>query len=608
MAVSERAAREARILPDIDGLVASVLDALPLTERAYHHLAFSRPLAAALLQSAAAANTTEARVLLVGGNALLGHCLLELGFAPEIWQFPQSYLTEELQRHIGRVVTPETLMEAVDAIDVAYDLIILPLVLESAPVPASDLLGRLKAALAPGGTLLLALRNSGRLEARLAGLANRAEASASDGYSFSWPLLPVRHAYRREEIAGAARDAGLRVRRQAFVTAEEAFLLMEPLNVLQYSSRKLAHALKRTLPPARDVVLFELTARSGDTEPTLPAGGERPMVSVVVPAADHQALASTLPSLLDQTYPAERYELILLRCPDSPDPTDAVATGVAGNGRHRVRQLVLPRAEGPAARNRALETASGEIIALTDGACRLPPDWIESAVSWFDTNTAVVAGPVFADAGSAPDIFDAPASRPVDRPPYRGEEHDGVLFPAANSFYRRSAALAAGGFDESYDRDNGVRLGWDSELAWRLRRGGWKTRFREEVYAFRSFPQPGRLRWIADQLRKAEELPLLVAAIPELRQRLLTGQLFASKQTLYFDLALAGAGSAALRRRAAWLLLGVPWLMSISSQFDAWPPSGWKSSARSAARLGIRQCVWLAGYVKGSIRARRPVL
>jgi glycosyltransferase involved in cell wall biosynthesis len=587
---------------EIQRFAENVLDDLEVVERAYHHLNFSMPATADLLRAARSAAAAGDRVLLIGGTTLLAEALVRLGFELDIWQFGGSYLTDDMQARVCRRIAPADI-DRIEAPDREYRLIILPFVIEAVAEPQALLRG-LRRALVPGGRLLLATANQTRLDARLAALRGkpfmpRPEAAT---LSLSWPALrTVRH-YHREEVRTMVRNAGYGVRASRYVSGERAFLEMEPLNLQDYAARKLRQAAGRAISGLRDVLVFELTPRAGDRLPAkTPA--EHLTVSVVVSVRHGgDRLRSLLRVLATQTYDRTLYEIIALHDGSNAE-TSAIIAEVAAAAGCRVRELITGTVEGPAARNEATADARGDIVAHTDDSCTLPEDWIQAAAGWFDADTAVIAGPVFAAEGSEPRYFDVPCGRPD--PDDKGISSR-TMFPITNVFYRRAVALAVGGFDAAR---SGAPLGWDTELAWRLERSGWRIRFRDEVYQFRVFaPEGSRSRWLSEQFRRASELPLLMARVPEYREQTLMGGIFASKQSMYFDLALAGGILAITKRRRAAVLLALPWVGSISQRIDVWPVKNWPGSLRTVARIGARQTVWLAGFVWGSVKARRPVL
>ena len=119
---------------------------------------------------------------------------------------------------------------------------------------------------------------------------------------------------------------------------------------------------------------------------------QQPFVSIVVAARNEEAyIGACIASLSDQTYPADRYEIIVVD-DDSTDTTRDVIKEYAG-----VRCLApSPEFEAFAAKKRPMATgidaAQGEIILTTDADCTAPTTWVESIVSSFGPDTDVVVG------------------------------------------------------------------------------------------------------------------------------------------------------------------------------------------------------------------------
>ncbi len=132
----------------------------------------------------------------------------------------------------------------------------------------------------------------------------------------------------------------------------------------------------------------------------------RPFVTVIIPALNAQeSLPFLLDSLQDQSYPADRRELIVVDN-GSTDRTVAIA-------RERgVSLLVEDQVKGPgAARNRGIVAARGEILAFLDADCIATPTWIDEGVKFLVENGAdIVAGRVdwiFSVQPSAAEVFDS---------------------------------------------------------------------------------------------------------------------------------------------------------------------------------------------------------
>jgi glycosyltransferase involved in cell wall biosynthesis len=99
-----------------------------------------------------------------------------------------------------------------------------------------------------------------------------------------------------------------------------------------------------------------------------------PFCSVIIPAFnEEQDIEESLLSLVNQSYPRDRYEIIVVDN-GSSDRTSQIASAHA--------DLVLHKPEGNvgAVRNHGIAHASGEVIICTDADCVVPRDWIEKGV------------------------------------------------------------------------------------------------------------------------------------------------------------------------------------------------------------------------------------
>ena len=102
-------------------------------------------------------------------------------------------------------------------------------------------------------------------------------------------------------------------------------------------------------------------------------------VSVIVPFynSEHH-IGHCIQALLDQEYPEEHYEVILINNNSTDSSGDMIR-------RHpRVKLISEPKSGSYAARNRGIQEANGDIIAFTDSDCVPSRDWlkeIESAMA-----------------------------------------------------------------------------------------------------------------------------------------------------------------------------------------------------------------------------------
>jgi glycosyltransferase involved in cell wall biosynthesis len=172
---------------------------------------------------------------------------------------------------------------------------------------------------------------------------------------------------------------------------------------------------------------------------------ELPFVSVIVPVYNDAAgLAGCLRALGCQTYPADRYEVIVV----DNGPDVAVAPVVADT-LPRAHVIIEPRPGSYAARNRGLAVARGELLAFTDSDCVPAPDWLEEGARALlrAPDCGLVAGRIAVSfareaAPSAVETFSAMTARRQDH--FISIDHFGET---ANLFTRRTVVDKVGPFE-----------------------------------------------------------------------------------------------------------------------------------------------------------------
>ncbi len=126
-------------------------------------------------------------------------------------------------------------------------------------------------------------------------------------------------------------------------------------------------------------------------------------VSVIVAARnEEQYLPECLASLAAQTYPAERYEVIIAN-DASTDGTASVCERFANtHANFRVFSTVEdPNLRcKPNALAQAIERSKGEIVLITDADCRVPRTWIEFSAKRFSPDVGLVGGMTLQEAGT----------------------------------------------------------------------------------------------------------------------------------------------------------------------------------------------------------------
>ncbi|WP_241692905.1 glycosyltransferase [Haloarcula limicola] len=205
-------------------------------------------------------------------------------------------------------------------------------------------------------------------------------------------------------------------------------------------------------------------------------GDSAPMVSaVVVTYNSARTVAETLSSLTGQTYPDDRYEVIVVDG-GSTDGTEKVAA------EYGVRFRVAEGATIGACRNRGVEAASGEYVAFTDSDCAVPATWLESHVEriegYADREDVVgVGGP------NRPFPDDPPFAKLVGS--LQGTVFGSGGSPQSHAIDGERLVRSVAACNVCYDADvfsefrydDGINVGEDAEFHFRLSEAGYRFVF-----------------------------------------------------------------------------------------------------------------------------------
>lgn len=241
-------------------------------------------------------------------------------------------------------------------------------------------------------------------------------------------------------------------------------------------------------------------------------------MSVVVPVYnDVQKLSGCLAALMTQTYPRDRFEVIVV------DNASTVDLGPAVPRDERVVLLHEGRRGSYAARNTGVASAKGEVLAFTDGDCTPRPDWLAEGVAALTQGSSpdAVGGAVeltFRTASgpkSAPEHFEAIEGFPQER-----YIEQGSFAVTANLFIDAHVFRQVGPFNAD------LMSGGDAEWCRRLGAAGGQL-----AYAARAVVEhPARSSWrdltskslrvakgMADQRAGSTRGTLLRAAVRDAR-------------------------------------------------------------------------------------------
>jgi cellulose synthase/poly-beta-1,6-N-acetylglucosamine synthase-like glycosyltransferase len=170
-----------------------------------------------------------------------------------------------------------------------------------------------------------------------------------------------------------------------------------------------------------------------------------PFCSVVIAARNEElSISKCLQSIKAQTYPADKYEVIVV----NDCSVDHTVERVLQFPKVHLLHTSPDKPGKKYALTKGIGIARGEIIVTTDADCRVQPGWLMSITGAFNDNTQMVTGAVLAgDVKNAYGRFQgldlAGLSMITASGIQSGLHH---LANGANMAFRKSAFLAVGGF------------------------------------------------------------------------------------------------------------------------------------------------------------------
>ncbi len=247
-------------LAEADTLALRVLDDLQITEFEYHDSNYTRPLVSHLLRLALHYSPGAGRVLLIGTNPFLCHCLEAQGYTIELWTYRQRSVAESLQPYVRADTGPEALLQGqLPFAEAPYDLIVLPMILETLNGDLYPMLRALRARLASGGGLAMATANLFNLGTRWrAGLGRNCLPLpwANQGLNAGgWHTLPIRRYYSASELKTWAKRADFTIQEVTYTTGYHPFDAQRPLSVSGWAWARFQAWTRGLIPGWRDYLI-----------------------------------------------------------------------------------------------------------------------------------------------------------------------------------------------------------------------------------------------------------------------------------------------------------------------------------------------------------------
>ncbi|HET8686595.1 MAG TPA: glycosyltransferase, partial [Methanosarcina sp.] len=179
-----------------------------------------------------------------------------------------------------------------------------------------------------------------------------------------------------------------------------------------------------------------------------------PFVSVIVGIRNEEKfIEECIESLLNLDYPRNSYEIIIVDGMSTDKTRDIVQ-------KYPVKLLLNERKNVAAARNLGVKNAKGELVAFTDGDCKVDPQWLKAlihemqdapdeVVCFGGPNLIFDTDPVFGRVvGYAQESFLGSGGSAQSK--NSTKKHYVGSLPNCNAMYKKTAIQDAGGFDERF--------------------------------------------------------------------------------------------------------------------------------------------------------------
>ena len=196
-----------------------------------------------------------------------------------------------------------------------------------------------------------------------------------------------------------------------------------------------------------------------------------PIVSVVIAMRNEENyIARCLQSVIDQDYPGEQVEILVVDGMSTDSSRDVVSEFA---GRYaNIRLLDNEKKIAPAAFNLGIRNAKGSIVAIIGAHCSLAPDYLSNCVQYLSTREADCVGGPIENIGEG--FWGQAISLAMSSPFGVGDAHfryshqERYVDTLAFGAYRREVFDKIGLFDEKLVRNQ------DYDLNYRLRKAGGK--------------------------------------------------------------------------------------------------------------------------------------
>jgi cellulose synthase/poly-beta-1,6-N-acetylglucosamine synthase-like glycosyltransferase len=252
------------------------------------------------------------------------------------------------------------------------------------------------------------------------------------------------------------------------------------------------------------------------------------MISVIIPAYNAAStIRDTIEALLNQNYPKNKYEIIVVDDGSKDDTIKIVKS-------YKKVRLIQQKHKGPAAaRNLGAKKARGSILLFTDSDCIPSKNWIRDMIEPLKNSEIVGVSGTYKTLNKE-SIVARFVGYEIERNHEMMKKQKYIDFIGSYSAaYRKEIFLKFGGFDESFP----IASGEDPELSFRISKAGYKMVFQPKAYVYHRHP---------DTLKKFLRQQFWRGYWRVLLYKKHTDKMFRHSYTplrLYFEIALLGLSS-----------------------------------------------------------------
>lgn len=212
--------------------------------------------------------------------------------------------------------------------------------------------------------------------------------------------------------------------------------------------------------------------------------GTLPFLSaLLVTYNESQYIKKSLESLLDQNYPCNSYEIIIIDGGSTDDTVaqakELIAEQLDGEDKVKVMFIENPKKILAAGWNLGIRNAKGEYVVRIDAHAIVQPNFLQLSVkTMMSVNAVCVGGKLITEANSETgevirDILSSPFG--VGYSPFRTSNKAGYADTAVYGLYKRKIFEEVGYFDETLVRNQ------DIEMHSRIKRAGGKFYFNPAI-------------------------------------------------------------------------------------------------------------------------------